>query len=161
MSICACALVRSLPSLVYVTVAYAVRPSLLICAAPAGPYGLPTEPTSFCPAIFASTGSIRCRTDASRTEPESTCQTTVSPSPDCAGTALSSRSSTFADSVPLSENALEYASPSALPAPPTVSSAANHSRITHHLCRKHHRATAATANNPIRSVVAKSRHEPS
>lgn len=106
-SSCAWSLLMSLPRRVYVTVAYAVRPSRLICAAPALSYGLTTVPTSFCRAILASAGSIRCRTDASRTEPESTCHTTVSASPERSGTTLSIRSRTFADSVPFSENALE------------------------------------------------------
>src|SRR3954463_12987956 len=96
---------------------------------------------------------MRCRTEASRTETESTCHTTVSDSPDWSCTALSSRWMTLLDSVLGSENTFEYVLPATLPAVPAPNSAATHSRITSHLCRKHHRARAATIYPPSLYVL--------
>ncbi len=72
------------------TVAYAMRPSRLICAAPRGLYGLAAAATSGIVAICRSTPAIRLLTAPSRTVPWLTRQTIVSESPACAGTASAS-----------------------------------------------------------------------
>jgi hypothetical protein len=73
---------------VKVTWAYAIRPFSLICAAPCAAYGLLTSPTPSMRPIDSSAGSIRERTDSSRTVPSSTFHTTVSVSPDRSGKAF-------------------------------------------------------------------------
>ena len=84
------ALARLLACLAKLTVAYAVRPSRLIWAAPCGSYGLATAATSGIVAICFKALFIRVVTVASRTVPWLTCQTIVSESPAWAGMALAS-----------------------------------------------------------------------
>jgi len=83
-----------------------MRPSRLICAAPCGPYGLATAATSGIAVICRNTPAIRAATATSRTVPWLTCQTIVSESPACAGTALASSSCAAAESVPGTEKEL-------------------------------------------------------
>jgi len=69
-------------SLVKVTVAYAVSPSRLICAAPVGPNGLVTAPTSGTFATSASIWSNSARTAGAVTLPSVVCTTMVLVSPE-------------------------------------------------------------------------------
>jgi len=82
------------------TVAYAVCPSRLTCAAARGPYGPATAATSGMVAIRFSTRVILTSTARSRTVPWLTRHTIVSESPACAGTALASSSCAVAEPVP-------------------------------------------------------------
>ena len=100
------ALARLSACLAKSTVAYAMRPSRLICAAPRGPYGLTTAATSGIVATCRSTAVIRAMTAGSRTVPWLTCQTIVSESPAWAGTALASSCWAVAEPVPGSEKEL-------------------------------------------------------
>ena len=63
------ALARALACLAKSTVAYAVRPSRLTCAAPRGPYGPTTAATSGIVATCRSIAVIRAATAGSRTVP--------------------------------------------------------------------------------------------
>lgn len=76
-----------------------MRPFSLIWAAPPEAYGLVTSPTPGIFAISASFGSIRDRTESSRTVPSSTFHTTVSVSPADCGKAFSIRSYARVESV--------------------------------------------------------------
>ena len=79
-------------------------PSWLIWAAPVGTYGLRTPATDGDAATFASSASMRVCTAGSLTDPFATCQTIVSESPACLGSAALSRVSARDDSVPGSVN---------------------------------------------------------
>jgi hypothetical protein len=97
--------------LVKFTVAYAMRPSRLIWAAPfraapCGPYGLVTAATSGIVEICRSTALSLVMTAGSRTVPLLTCQTIVSESPAWAGTVLASSCWAVVEPVPGSETEL-------------------------------------------------------
>ena len=82
-------------------------PSRLICAAPVGPYGPRTAATLGTAATFFSSAPICACTAGSFTDPLFTCQTMVSESPACLGSADISSCCAYVDSVPGSENVLE------------------------------------------------------
>src|SRR5665647_3902000 len=137
------ALGSSWTCLAKLTFAYAVRPSLLICVAPAAAYGLATADTDGDLATWPSIEETLDWTAGSWTLPLLTWMTIVSESPACAGKAELNRLSALVDSVPGNEKLSEYAVPMLAVSPASTAMTASQPITTVRRCRKHQRAKLA------------------